>query len=148
MASAQERNKGTLLRLYQEVFDRGDIDAADELITEDRPDHDPNLPPEMTQGRLGFKRFAAAFRAGVPDVRFASDLLVAEGDMVVSYARISGTQTGELMGMPATGRRFEIVNADLCRFTAEGLIAEHWGVRDMIGMLRQLGVAPPAPWQQ
>lgn len=37
MASTQERNKGNLLRLYQEVFNRGDIDAADELITEDAP---------------------------------------------------------------------------------------------------------------
>jgi steroid delta-isomerase-like uncharacterized protein len=148
MASTQERNKGNLLRLYQEVFTRGDIDAADELITEDRPDHDPNLPPEMTQGREGFKRFAAAFRAGFPDARFSSDLLVADGDLVVSYNTISGTHTGEFMGMPATGKRFEIVNADLCRFTPDGLIAEHWGVLDMIGLLRQLGAVPPAPWQQ
>ncbi|HKE97979.1 MAG TPA: ester cyclase [Actinomycetes bacterium] len=148
MASDQERNKETVLRLYQEVFERGDIDAADKLITEDRPDHDPNLPPEMTVGRQGFKRFAAAFRAGFPDVRFVSELLVAEGDMVVSYNAISGTHNGEFMGMPATGRRIEITNADLCRFSADGLIAEHWGVLDMIGLLRQLGVVPPAPWQR
>jgi hypothetical protein len=36
----------------------------------------------------------------------------------------------------------------VCRFSPDGLIAEHWGVLDMIGLLRQLGALPPAPWQQ
>ena len=73
--------------------------------------------------------------------------MVAEGDSVISYNRISGTQTGEFMGVPATQQHFEISNADICRFTADGMIAEHWGVLDMVGLLRQLGVMPPAPWQ-
>lgn len=42
--STVQRNKDNLSRLYQEVFNQGQIDAADQLITEDRPDHDPNLP--------------------------------------------------------------------------------------------------------
>jgi predicted ester cyclase len=47
----------------------------------------------------------------------------------------------EFMAIPPTGRSFTISNADFCRFTDEGLIAEHWGLVDMASMLRQLGVA-------
>ena len=49
-----ERNKANLKTLYDEVMNNHRVDAADELITEDRPDHDPNLPPEFTEGRAGF----------------------------------------------------------------------------------------------
>ena len=62
MPTNQERNKANLLRLYEEVFHQGRIDAADGLITADRPDHDPNLPPAMREGRDGFKMFASAFK--------------------------------------------------------------------------------------
>ncbi|HYY77999.1 MAG TPA: ester cyclase [Actinomycetes bacterium] len=146
--STVQRNKDTLSQLYEQVFNRGDVDAADQLITEDRPDHDPNLPPEMTRGREGFKRFAGAFKAGFPDATFTSNVMLGEGEMVISFNTVSGTHTGEFLGLPPTGRRFEIANADVCRFSPDGLIAEHWGVLDMIGLLRQLGAVPPAPWQR
>jgi predicted ester cyclase len=68
--------------------------------------------------------------------------------MVVSSNTVSGTHTGEFFGLPPTQRRFQIANADVCRFSPDGLIAEHSGVLDMIGLLRQLGAVPPAPWQR
>lgn len=145
--SDPDRNKATLRRLYDEVVNGRDLAAADALITEDRPDHDPNLPPEMTNDREGFKLFFAEFHRAFPDARFASDFMVAEGDMVISYNTISGTHHGSFMGIPPTGREFTIANADVCRFTDDARIAEHWGVLDMLGLMRQLGMADPAPWQ-
>jgi steroid delta-isomerase-like uncharacterized protein len=138
----QERNKANLRRLYAEVMNDHKIDAADELITPDRPDHDPNLPPEFTEGREGFKRLFTMFIAAFPDLRFDTELMIAESDMVASYNTMQGTNQGEFMGIPATGRSFKVNATDFCRFTDDGLIAEHWGVFDMGSMMQQLGLAP------
>ena len=140
--SDQERNKANLQKLYDQVMNAGNIDAADDLITPDRPDHDPNLPPEMTKDREGFKIFFRMFCAACPDLKFTSQFMVAEGDIVMSYNVVEGTQSGELLGIPPTGKSFKVANADVCRFNSEGKIAEHWGVFDFIGMLRQIGMAP------
>ena len=137
----QERNKANLQHLYDEVMNGHRVDAADELITPDRPDHDPNLPPEFTEDREGFKNLFRMFIAAFPDLRFTPHFMVADGDMVVSYNTVQGTHRGAFMGAPATGNSFSVINADFCRFTDEGLIAEHWGVFDMGAMMRQLGVA-------
>jgi predicted SnoaL-like aldol condensation-catalyzing enzyme len=90
----QERNKANLRRLYDEVMNEHRVDSADELITPDRPDHDPNLPPEFTEGRAGFKRLFTMFIAAFPDLRFDTELMVAEGDLVASYNTMQGTQQG------------------------------------------------------
>jgi len=140
----QERNKQNLERLFREVFTRGNIELTDELVTPDRPDHEPNLPPEMTRDREGLKLFLRVARAGFPDLKLTSNFMVAEEDMVVSYNTMEGTHAGEFMGMPPTGKKFQILSADFCRFNEEGKIAEHWGVIDFGGMMRQLGAGAPA----
>jgi steroid delta-isomerase-like uncharacterized protein len=137
----QERNKANLRRLYAEVMNDHRVDAADELITADRPDHDPNLPPEFTEGRQGFKRLFTAFIAAFPDLRFDTELMVAENDLVASYNTMRGTHRGQFMGIQPTGNSFEVLATDFCRFTDDGIIAEHWGVFDMASMMQQLGVS-------
>ena len=136
-----ESNKANLQRLYDEVMNGHDLDAADDLITVDRPDHDPTFPPELTTGREGFKRLFGMLIAAFPDLRFTTDFMVAERDMVVAFTSIEGTHRGEFMGIPATQKSFTVNNADACRFTDEGLICEHWGVVDIASMMRQLGVS-------
>ena len=68
-----ERNKANLKRLYAEVMNEHRVDAADDLITPDRPDHDHNLPPEFTQDREGFKRLFRMFIAAFPDLSFETE---------------------------------------------------------------------------
>jgi len=139
-----QRNKRNLQRLYHEVMNAHRIDAADELITADRPDHDPNLPPEFTEGREGFKRLFQMFIEAFPDLSFRNEQMVAEGDLVAGHNLMRGTHRGPFMGIPPTGRSFSVYASDVCRFTDEGLISEHWGVFDMGSLLGQLGIAPPA----
>ena len=136
-----ERNKATLQRLYDEVMNGHDVDAADELITPDRPDHDATFPPEFTRDREGFKKLFRMLIAAFPDLKFTTEFMVAESDMVGAFSNVQGTHQGEFMGIPATGKSFSITNSDYCRFTEGGLIKEHWGIVDMASMMRQLGVA-------
>jgi steroid delta-isomerase-like uncharacterized protein len=140
-----QRNKDNLRRLYAEVMNAHRVDAADELITPDRPDHDPNLPPEFTRDREGFKRLFTMFIAAFPDLSFENVHMVAEGDLVASHNVMRGTHRGDFMGFAATGDPFEVSASDVCRFTDDGLIAEHWGVFDMGSLMRQLGVVPTSP---
>jgi predicted ester cyclase len=118
-----ERNKAALQRLYDAVMNGHDVDAADQLITPDRPDHDSTFPPEFTQGREGFKKLFRALIAAFPDLRFTTTFMVAEGDMVGAYSIVQGTHRGEFMGMPGTGNAFMVNNTDFCRFTEAGLTA-------------------------
>jgi len=136
-----ERNKATLQRLYDEVMNGHDVEAADKLITPDRPDHDATFPPEFTRDREGFKKLFRMLIGAFPDLRFSTEFMVAEGDMVGAFSSVQGTHRGEFMGIAPTGNSFTIRNADYCRFTDDGLIAEHWGLVDMASMMRQLGVA-------
>ena len=137
-----ERNKANLQRLYDEVMNGHRVDAADDLITPDRPDHDPNLPPEFTEGREGFKRLFTMFIAAFPDLSFENEQMVAEGDLVAAHNLMRGTHQGAFMGIPPTGNSFAVYASDVCRFTDDGMIAEHWGVFDMGSLMQQIGVAP------
>jgi steroid delta-isomerase-like uncharacterized protein len=134
----QERNKQQFQRLYDEVLNTGDLERADVYITPDRPDNDPGLPPEMTRDREGFKLFFRMFRTAFPDQHFDIAFMVAEGEKVVAYGMVEGTHQGEFLGMKASGKHFKVRNIDICRFNEAGLIAEHWGLFDLAGMMRQL----------
>jgi predicted ester cyclase len=81
------------------------------------------------------------YRAAFPDLRMVREDVVASGDKVVARVRATGTHKGELMGMPATGKSVDVQLIDIMRFDDDGLVAEHWGVVDMLAMMQQLGVA-------
>lgn len=133
--------KAHMRRFYQEVINEGRIDLIDELATPGLVEHEtaPGIPP----GREGVKQFFSAFRAAAPDLTATVEDLIAEGDRGVARVTLSGTQTGEFFGIPATGKQFRIDTIDIVRFE-NGLAAEHWGVTDMAGMMEQLGVLEPA----
>jgi steroid delta-isomerase-like uncharacterized protein len=136
--NTQERNKDQFQRLYDEAINTGDIARANLYITPDRPDNDPSLPPEMTRDREGFELFFRMFRAAFPDQKFDIEFMVAEGEKVIAYCMVEGTRVGDFLRIKASGKRFKVRNIDICRFNAEGLIAEHWGIFDLAGMMRQL----------
>ena len=87
------------------------------------------------------------YRAAFPNLRMEPEDILASGDKVVARVRATGTHEGELIGMPATGRSVDVQLIDIMRFDEDGLVAEHWGVVDVLAMMQQLGVVgvgPPA----
>jgi predicted ester cyclase len=82
------------------------------------------------------------YRAAFPDLRMVAEDVLASGATVVASVRATGTHQGELMGMPATGKRVDVQLIDIIRFGDDGLAHEHWGVLDALGMMQQLGAAP------
>ncbi len=119
-----EGNKELVARAVEEVINRGNLDAVDELYA-----------PEIAAAA---KDWVAPFRAAFPDVRMATVALVGEGDTVVGHSRCPGTQTGPWMGRPATGRSFRDVR-EVYSFTLRGgRIVDSWGLEDNDERRRQL----------
>ncbi len=131
-----DKNKKTLHRFYDEVLNQGNIDLIDELATSDYIEHDP-LPGQGEQLQ-GLKDRVNAILKGLSP-KFTIEDVVAEGDKIVVRWTNSGTNNGEFMGMPPTGKSFTIAGIDILRFE-NGKMAEHWHVVDQLGMLMQLGI--------
>jgi predicted ester cyclase len=89
----------------------------------------------------GYKQLGYAYLVGIPDINMTIHDQVEEGGKVVSRVRWGGTQTGELLGIPPTGRPFQ--NEDISiDHIVDGQIKERWVVGDIFGMMQQLGVIP------
>jgi steroid delta-isomerase-like uncharacterized protein len=124
-------------RLYEEIFNAGNLDVADELIAPDAVDHQglPDSPP----GPDGLKQLAWMYRSAFPDLSITVEDIIASDDKVVARTTMRGTHEGELMGIPPTGRAVEVSGIDIVRFV-DGRMVEHWGNQDNMGMMRQLGL--------
>ena len=83
--------------------------------------------------------------AAFPDMRMAVEDVIASGDKAVARVTVTGTNTGEFMGMPATGKSAAVKLIDITRFGDDGLAREHWGVVDQLALMQQLGVIPAGP---
>ena len=131
-----------LERLFEEVINQGRLEVADELFADDFVDHGPMGD---VHGRDAFKAVVEAWRSAVPDVRCEVDRVIEQGDTVAWLVHTTGTHTGDGLGFPATGQRFETVSANLGRIV-DGRAAEHWSEQGMLPMLLQLGILqPPVP---
>jgi steroid delta-isomerase-like uncharacterized protein len=135
-----EQNKATMRAIPEQIFNEGNLDAADRLFATDYIEHVPVLPG-LPAGLAGFKVYVTAVRSAFPDLRLIIEDLVAEGDKVVMRATARGTHRGEFMGIPPTGKQISVTEIHICRF-ADGKVVEHWANSDQLGMLQQLGVVP------
>jgi predicted ester cyclase len=97
-----------------------------------------------TVGRDGWRSYRDAVRAGAADFHNHVVSVVAEDTCAAVRLLYSGTHTGPLLDLPATGRRFEYAGAGF--FTVEdGLLASAWVLGDLAGLRDQLSDAPGAP---
>lgn len=139
--SNTERDQTSIRKLFEEVINAHRLDLCDRYLAPDRVDHqDYGLPPGAADGHEGFRRVLGPFCKAFPDLHLDMEFMTADGDRIVVYNATTGTHTGTFMGMAATGKRFKVVGVDVFRLNANGQIAEHWGVFDTFGMLRQLGL--------
>jgi steroid delta-isomerase-like uncharacterized protein len=131
------------MRAFFELVNSGDIDGFVDLFAEDFVEHEttPGLPPTREGTIQLFKMMQAAF----PDMKWDAQDILVDGDKVVARVRFSGTNDGEFMGMPATGRSVSVEAIDIVRFGDDGLAREHWGVIDQMGLMMQLGAIPGPP---
>jgi steroid delta-isomerase-like uncharacterized protein len=136
-----EENKAVARGVF-EAWERGDLDALDELVAADAVDHDPQNP-HAGEGLEGLKKTIAMYREAFPDVGFTIEEQVAEGDLVATRWTATGTHEGELMGMQPSGKSSTVTGMAIDRIES-GKVVESWGNWDTLGMLQQIGAIPEA----
>jgi steroid delta-isomerase-like uncharacterized protein len=143
--SMSEHNREVIER-WVEAFNRGDLEAVVALFAEDGKNFGRAV------GKDGVRAVLLDIYTRFPDVKLDVHEWLAEGERVGFRATYSGTHRGVgrlpvdggmLIGVPPTNRSFAVLHLHLFR-VENGLITEHWGGRDDIGMMRQLGLLPPA----
>jgi predicted ester cyclase len=148
-ANIIERNKATIRNLFSDVINTGRLDLCEGYLAADRVDHqDYGLPVGAADGHDGFKRVLGFFRDAFPDLTLTIDFIVADDEKLVANVTTSGTHFGNFLGAPPTGKRFEAQGADIFAFNEAGLVSDHWGAFDALGMMRQLGLLPTLELQQ
>ena len=138
-----EENKAVLRRFYDEFFNSGNLDVADEIIGPDCPLYFGSM--FMGNGPEAFKQTRAMMHGGFPDLHLTIEEMVAEGEKVAERLSARGTHEGEFMGVAPTGKRIEWQGQAFFHFS-EGKVLECRGMPDMLGLLQQIG-AVPAPEQ-
>lgn len=133
-----EEHKAIVRRFVDEIFLGGSSAAVDELIAPDARFH---TYPFGDDPRGGMRAAIERVQAGLSDVEFTVNDLVAEGDLVAARLTTAATQTSVFMKLPPTGKRYAIEELHLFRIR-DGQVIEHWHQFDQMGMLRQLGVSP------
>ena len=135
-------NIALVRRFYDEVYNRGNVAFADEAHAADYRYHDTTNPDEVVD-HATFMARNAGFAAAFPDRRVDIDDAFGAGDRVVARATLHATHTGNLGDIPPTGKPVRLASTIIYRFEGNK-IAEEWEIFDVLGMYRQLGVAPPA----
>lgn len=128
-------NKAVVRRYVDEVWNRRDLDLIDELLA---PDYKRYMGAGgEALGRDGQRNRISGLQAAFPDVTLDVQDLVAEGDRVVFRAILRGTHRHPFQGVEPTGRPVAIEAVDVVR-VSNGRLVEHWGVLDMLTLLRQI----------
>ena len=117
--------------------------ASVRCLDDDFVDHEetPGFTPDRDGATAEFRMYRSAF----PDMRMEPEEMFPSGDKVVVRYVCTGTNRGEFMGMPATGRFVAVGGIDIWRFDHDGLCHEHWGVFDLMSLVQRLGAAPSRP---
>jgi steroid delta-isomerase-like uncharacterized protein len=121
---------------------RGKLDEVLELVDDKYIGYIPGSP-EPIRGKSGFREFVSTYLTGFPDGAITADEIIAEGDFVATRWTGRGTNKGELMGMPPTGRQVTVTGMTFTRIV-NGKAREDWTTWDTLAMMQQLGAVPEA----
>ena len=133
-----------LMQRFAEIFNRADFSLADEIVAPDFYAHFIGLPP-MTS-RDAWKGTVQGFLTGFSDFRIAPQHQLYQGEWSGGHYTWTARHTGEVMGIPATGKSVQVRGMGVYRML-DGRIVEEHVIEDMMALLVQLGVAPAPPQQ-
>jgi len=134
-----EENKALLRRWFDEVWNKKNAGAIDEMLAADGIVHglseDENQP---LKGPAGFKPFHDVFRGAFPDIGVVVEDLIAEGDKVVARCSVRGKHTGDHLGIAPSNSPVLFTGIAIVRIE-DGMIVEAWNNFDFLKMNRQIG---------
>ena len=133
-----ESNKAVVQR-FRDALDAGDLDGAMAVFAPNAVVHMSSAPEPLSME--GFKQLGELLLSAFAGGRSTVEDMIAEGDKVVSRLTFRGTHTGDMMGIPPTGKSVMISEIIIDRL-ANGKIVESWRLFDQMAMMQQLGLIP------
>ncbi|MGC9942170.1 MAG: ester cyclase [Verrucomicrobiota bacterium] len=131
-----ERNKAVVIRFNKEVLEKGDLGVFHSIIDENFVNH-AALPGTDAGPDSLLDTYNNILRPAIPDLKVEIYDQIAWGDKVSTRKKVRGTHSGELLGIPATGRAVAIDVVDIVRLR-DGRYVEHWGINDFTSVLTDL----------
>jgi steroid delta-isomerase-like uncharacterized protein len=135
-----EQNKTNVRRLFEELWNKGNLPVADELIAPNYIHHDASTP-DLGRGPESEKKRVTLYRNAFSDLRLKVEDMIGEGETVMARWSCRGTHKGDLNGIAPTGKQIAITGVSVVRFT-DGKMVEGWINWDALAMLQQLGAVP------
>ena len=134
-----ETNIATVRRMIEQVYNKRHIDLIEEFFTEDVILHVIGIPSSSELEAL--RKYISQGLNAFPDFKLTFEDEIAAGDKVAARWTMTGTQKGELSGIPATDKQVTESGMSFYRLT-NAKIAEIWFLADNLGLMQQLGVIP------
>jgi steroid delta-isomerase-like uncharacterized protein len=128
--------------LQQQRWNDRDADALARSHSEDGTVVSPIF--RTVQGRPEILASYRTLFATFPDWHYIGQQLLVDGDHVAQQFLVNATHSGEFMGIPGSGRKFEIQGVRLIEMK-DGLIAYERRYYDFTGLLIQLGILRSKP---
>jgi steroid delta-isomerase-like uncharacterized protein len=135
---SEEGNKALVRRIAADIWNQGNLEVVDEVMSADARYHGPHMPNGMGD-RESWRQAIAMYRNAFADSHVKFEELIGSRDTVVGRWTATGIHTGQLPGVATTGRHIAIEGITIYRFS-DGKIVEAWEQLDMLGMWKQLGV--------
>jgi steroid delta-isomerase-like uncharacterized protein len=132
-ASQEARNKAVAARVFEEIFNQGKFQVADEIYAKDFVNHGLHRDHDLQEDQAAVHAEKKAF----PDLKMTVILMAAEGDLVTVVWVFRGTHTGAgYDGLPPTGVKLELRGITVWRIV-DGKIREEWTSFDQLQAARQ-----------
>ena len=128
-----------------DAWNRHDVAAVGALYAASARFRDSGMPEHAKLGRDRIAEYSAQFMATFADLELEQLSLTVDGDRAVQEWRASGTHTGELGGMPASGRTVAVLGCAVWHFGDDGLIIDEIQYLDRLGLLASLGALDGTP---
>ena len=126
---AEENNKALVRRFFEEVWNKGNVAVADELLAPDFVDR--SLLPGQEPSREGYKRSIAEFRAAFSFADLTIEAQIAEEDMVVTKFSARCIHRGEFLGVPPSGERADYASIRIHRIVG-GQVTDEWSEGNLL----------------
>ncbi len=133
------KNMAAQRSFYEEVFNKHNIGMIDSLVA---PDYvEGRVDPGYSPDRAGLKKSLEDFIKAMPDMHWKINFMVADSNYVTVQYTFTGTNSGAMMGMAATGKKINIDGVDIVKYK-NGKAVEHWGYNEEMKMMMQMGMMP------
>jgi steroid delta-isomerase-like uncharacterized protein len=131
-----EANKAICREFLEELHNHANFSVIDKWVDPNVVSHDPF--PGQKPGPEGVRETMQIFLRAFPDKKITINDMIAEGEKVMVKLTVTGTHSGEFMGMPPTGSRTRYEEVLVFRLR-QGKITEHWAVADTLSLMQQVG---------